>query len=96
MKSIEKHIGFLGFRAKDKVTGFIGVIDSVCFDLYGCIQVSLKPPMNEKGEIPTGYWVDINRVKILSKKQIVTPPNFEEGYQAEGKQGAADKPERIL
>jgi len=88
---IKKYLKFLGYRAKDKVTGFVGVVDSVCFDLYGCIQVSLKPPMNNQGEVRSGYWFDINRIQLLSKKSVIEVPNFEEGYQAEGKQGAADK-----
>ena len=91
-KVAEKHLSCLGYKAKDKVTGFSGVVDSVCFDLYGCIQVSLKPPVNAKGEVLNGYWFDINRIKILSKSPVVKAPNFKARYQAEGKQGAADKP----
>jgi len=89
---MEKHVSLLGYRGKDKITGFEGVVDSVCFDLYGCIQVSLKPRMNEKGEVSNGYWFDVNRLKITSKKLIVNAPDFKQGYQAEGRQGAADKP----
>jgi hypothetical protein len=31
----ERHIELLGLKAKDRITGFSGVIDSVCFDLFG-------------------------------------------------------------
>ena len=33
----------LGLKVKDKVTGFTGIITSVSFDLYGCIQVIITP-----------------------------------------------------
>ena len=88
----KKHIELLGFRAKDKVTGFEGVIDSVCFDAYGCIQVSLKPPMNKDGEVPQGYWFDVTRVVVDNSQRIVDLPDFYQGYVAEGKKGAAQKP----
>lgn len=94
MDTYKKHIELLGYKAKDKVTGFAGVIDSMCFDLYGCIQASLKPPMNDKGEIPQGYWVDVTRLEVNTKKRIVELPNFYEGYVANGKKGATDKPQQ--
>lgn len=87
-----RHIELLGYRGKDKITGFAGVVDSVCFDLYGCVQISLKPPMRDNGEIPDSYWFDVTRIEIFSKERVVNLPNFYEGYVAEGKKGPADKP----
>lgn len=92
MNTYERHIELLGYKAKDKVTGFSGVIDSVCFDAYGCIQISLKPPMNKDGEIPQGYWFDVTRLEIDTKKRVVEMPNFYQGYVAEGRKGASVKP----
>ena len=92
MNTYERHIELLGFKAKDKVTGFTGVIDSVCFDAYGCIQASLKPPMNKDGQIPDGFWFDVTRLEIDTKKRVVEMPNFYKGYVAEGRKGAAVKP----
>jgi len=92
MDTYKRHIDLLGYKAEDKITGFKGVIDSVCFDLYGCIQVSLKPPVDKDGKIPDSFWFDVTRLKINTKVRIVKLPNFYEGYVAEGKKGAADKP----
>ncbi len=88
MDVYKKHIELLGLSAKDKVTGFKGVIDSVTFDLHGCIQASLKPPIDEDGRIPGAYWVDVTRLEV-SKERIIDPPNFAEGYK-----GPSDKPSR--
>jgi len=88
----KEHIELLGFKAKDKVTGFKGVIDSICFDLYGCVQASLKPPMGKDGEIKNGYWFDVTRLEVDRKERVVALPNFHEGYVADGKKGPADKP----
>ena len=89
---VKEHLDKLGLKAIDKVTGFKGVIDSIAFDLYGCIQASLKPDIDKDGKIRESYWFDIARLRITSKETVMNPPNFDFGIQAEGKQGAAEKP----
>ena len=32
------HLELLGQKVEDKVTGFRGVVTTISFDLYGCIQ----------------------------------------------------------
>lgn len=87
MKSIcRKHLNLLGLKAQDKVTGFKGVITSLCFDLYGCIQATLTPISKENKRLDS-HWYDISRLKLISKKPVMDRPNFDYGKQAEGKQG---------
>ena len=87
-----KHLDLLGYRAKDLVTGFSGVVTSVGFDLYGCIQLVLTPPMIE-GKKAAGEWFDVHRVKITSTKPVMVVPDFTNNvYIGEGRKGAADKP----
>lgn len=92
MDTATTHLDLLGYRAEDKITGFKGVVDSISFDLYGCIQASLRPPMDSKGEIPTGHWFDLTRLDVDPTARVIEAPNFEEGYIAEGKKGPAEKP----
>ena len=92
MDTYKRHIELLGYKAKDKITGFSGVIDSICFDLYGCVQASLKPPVDKDGKIPEAYWFDVTRLEIKTNKRVVDMPDFYQGYVAEGKKGPADKP----
>jgi len=89
---IKNNIELLGYKVKDKVTGFKGVIDSVSFDIYGCVQVCIKPKMQKDGEVPQGYWFDVTRLEIDQKSRVVDMPNFYEEYIASGKKGPADKP----
>lgn len=86
------HIDKLGHTATDAVTGFTGVITSVSFDLYGCVQAVVTPKVDEKGETPQGKWFDIVRLKLKAKKKVLPTPDFAKGYIAEGKKGCADKP----
>lgn len=92
--SINSHVNLLGLKAKDKVTGFTGVIEIVYFDLYGCIQVVLRPPVNDKGESPDGKWFDASRMEIISNERVMKMPDYDKGYVAEGNKGPAEKPSR--
>lgn len=88
----KKHIELLGLKAEDAVTGFSGVISTVSFDLYGCVQVVLTPPVDEKGEMKDGKWLDVTRLKITDNEAVMELPDFSKGYIAEGKKGCAEKP----
>jgi len=91
----ERHINLLGYRATDKITGFSGVIETVGFELYGCVQVILKPPMDNEGKIPDARWFDVTRLDVDTSERVVPVPDFKSGYVAEGRKRAAhDKPIR--
>lgn len=93
MNTYKRHIELLGFNAKDKITGLEGVIDGICFDLYGCIQASLKPrTLDKDGKVKDGYWVDVTRLEINTTDRVMPVPDFYEGYVAEGRKGPAEKP----
>ena len=89
--STQRHIELLGKRAEDKVTGFKGVISSVSFDLYGCVQAVITPKASEE-EVKSGSWFDVTRLKITDEQPVMDLPDFSKGYVAEGKKGPAMKP----
>ena len=64
---------FLGFNAEDKVTRFKGVITSVSFDLYGCVQFLINPGLNKDGVLESSNWFDVSRVDI----KVTVPPVME-------------------
>jgi hypothetical protein len=87
-----EHYELLGLKAKDAVTGFHGVITTVSFDLYGCVQAIVTPPVDGKGEMPDSRWFDVTRLIIQNRKPVMQRPDFQEGYIAEGRKGCSDKP----
>lgn len=89
---MKKHINLLGKKAKDLVTGYSGVITTISFDLYGCVQAVITPPVDEKGETKNGTWFDVTRLQILSQAPVMDLPDFNQGYVAEGKKGCSIKP----
>jgi hypothetical protein len=90
--NVQKHLSNLGLKVEDSVTGFKGVVTSISFDLYGCVKAVVHPGMNADGKLGESHWFDMNRLKILDIKPVLTQPDFELGPVAEGKKGAAEKP----
>lgn len=89
---IKKHMSLLGLKVRDRIIGVEGVVQSICFDLYGCIQASVHPGLDKDGKVKDSYWFDVSRLEILSGKPAMAAPDFEYGSVARGEQGAADKP----
>jgi hypothetical protein len=88
-------INLLGQKARDKISCATGYITSVCFDLYGCIQVIINPcKMGEDGKMLDTYgWIDINRIIIINKNKIMKNPDFDEKYTSfKSVSGPSEKP----
>lgn len=85
-------IKLLGLRARDRVTGFEGVITSANFDLYGCVQVVMVPPA-EGGKLEDGRWFDVGRLEMLSDESVLPTPAFIQyaGVPTSYDKGAAPK-----
>ena len=92
MVAVKKHLDLLGLMVKDEVTGFTGVVTSISFDLYGCIQAIITPKVAKDGKKGDSHWHDVSRLTIKGKKPVIKLPDFDLGYIAEGKKGAAPKP----
>lgn len=87
---IRQHLSLLGHKATDCVTGVEGIVDSICFDLYGCVQASLNVGVDKDGKRKEGFWFDIKRLKVVSTKPVMKVPDFDQPEI-----GAADKPNRF-
>jgi hypothetical protein len=81
-------IELLGTQQRDKVTGFTGMVASVCFDAYGCVQAILTPKLGKDGKYPEGHWFDVSRLEP-TKKRLLPVPSFA-AYGVD--KGPAEKP----
>ena len=90
MKTIRENLNLLGFKGVDKVTGMKGVVTSVSFDLYGCVQLLLNPAVDlNNNKLANPYWFDEDRIRITGRKPVMTQPKFAMT------KGPADKPVHI-
>lgn len=74
---IKKHLELLGLEVKDKLTDLEGIVNSVDFNLFGCVHADVRPKKLDKdGKIATGVWLNVNRLIITSKKPVMEVPDF--------------------
>jgi len=92
MINIQKHLDMLGLDVEDRVTGFKGVVTSISFDLFGCIQAVVNPGTDKEGKVRDSHYFDVNRLEILSHTPVMRLPDFDLGPIAEGRHGPAEKP----
>jgi hypothetical protein len=69
---------FLGKKAKDKVTGFEGIITSKHIYLTGCIQYGIQPQIDKDGKVPDKEFFDEGRIEIVGKGISVDSVTVEE------------------
>ncbi len=94
MINVLKHLGMLGLKVEDRVTGFKGVVSSVGFDLYGCINAVINPGVDGEGKPRDSHWFDINRLRVVSDTPVMERPAFDWTPEAvsSGEKGPAEKP----
>jgi hypothetical protein len=92
--NIEEHLGLLGMRVEDRISGLAGVVTSVGFDLYGCIQATVHPGVNNDGSMKDQIWLDVCRLKVLGDEPVMARPsfNFTPEVISSGGKGPADRP----
>lgn len=56
----------LGLKAKDKITGFEGILTGRAQYLYGCDQYCIVPPARD-GKVGEVQWFDEGRIEITGK-----------------------------
>lgn len=57
----------LGDRARDRITGFAGIITGRCEYLTGCDQVLINPGKLRDDKVVEGAWFDVSRVELTGE-----------------------------
>jgi len=74
--NVLSYLEAMGRKVKDKVSGQEGVVTSVSFDLYGCVQYLLNPGIDKDGNQIQNWWMDEKRIVFLSKEPVMEVPDF--------------------
>lgn len=93
MTAMNNYFKILGFKVRDRVTGFAGVASTVSFDLYGCVQVVVTPEAKD-GKRADSEWFDHKRLEKTSTEPVMPVPNF--GQAVGDESGPAEKPHRRI
>lgn len=73
---VERTFNYLGKTVIDKVTKYSGIVTSVSFDLYGCIQCLVHPGLDSNNKLQDQNWFDINRLEISVSTPVMPLPKF--------------------
>lgn len=93
LPNVDAHIDLLGKSVKDRITGFKGTVISVNFDLFGCVQATVKPSSLDKdGKMIDAQWFDVNRLEVTDKKNRAMPIPAYAPKPADHDHGPAEKP----
>jgi hypothetical protein len=92
MENVQKHLSYLGLKVRDRVSQLEGVVTSVTFDLYGCVQTLVHTGVDKEGKLREQAWFDIARLEVLSPMPVMDQPDFVSGPVAEGLKGPSEKP----
>ena len=88
---MQAFLDLLGKKVRDRVTSLEGIVSSVSFDLYGCVQVAVSPGKDKDGTLLDSYWFDWKRLEVLDHNRAMPLPEYKEpGSEI----GAAEKPVR--
>lgn len=82
----------LGYRMKDRITGLTGVVTSISFDLYGCVQACLHPGLDKEGKVFELHWYDVGRLENVSDERVMAPPGFGDALAGAYDSGPETKP----
>lgn len=75
---MEKYLKLLGKPVRDRITSFVGVVTSISFDLYGCVQAIVTPPMDKAtGKQGDSHWFDTKRLEVTDENAVMEQPTFE-------------------
>ena len=68
----------LGKKAKDKITGFEGIITSRHEYLTGCAQYGIQPQIDKDGKVPDKAYFDEGRIEITGEGVSASSVSAEE------------------
>lgn len=91
MIHVKSNLELLGCKVRDKVTCFEGIVTSISFDLYGCIQTLVTPIIDTASDKSGSVWFDSNRLDVLCSTPVMRLPKYDFTDKYEQK-GPASKP----
>lgn len=61
-----------GWKVRDQITGYEGIITGICEYMTGCNQALVVPNhLDKDGKRQEGEWFDVQRLKRVGKSQVI-------------------------
>lgn len=73
-------MNLLGWKVKDKITGFSGVATGYITYITGCSQYGIVPESKD-GKYPDVIYIDKQRLEVVGKKPVVNMELIDSGAE---------------
>ncbi len=76
---VVESLQLLGYQVKDRVTGIEGIVTTITFDLYGCVQALVHPGLDKEGKARDQHWLDVARLHPIeadAERAMPVPQQF--------------------
>lgn len=68
----------LGDLAKDRISGFVGIVTGRGEYIYGCVQILLAPREVREGKPCDSHWFDEGRCEVVEAGVVAKPDSAAE------------------
>lgn len=58
----------LGDRARDRLTGLVGIVTQIGHYLCGDTSIGIQPESQEAGVVPPVHWIDSLRCEVIKPR----------------------------
>lgn len=65
----------LGDECRDKITGFVGIVQAHAVHLAGCDRLYLLPQVDKDNKYAEGMWIDIDMLEIV-RPNVLEPVKY--------------------
>ena len=72
----------LGNKARDRITGFEGIVVGKTVYINGCVSLLVRPRVDKDGKFPDGQWIDEPHLELIEGGIDVEPTIGGEQEQA--------------
>lgn len=74
-------MAMLGYKVKDRITGFTGVVTGQVKYISGCNQALVVPAVDKDGKLVEGQWFDEQRLDVdVQAAQIILDNSTSHGF----------------
>jgi len=86
----------LGWKVKDIITDFEGIVCGIVYYLTGCHQALVSPKVDNEGKRHNGEWFDIQRLERVGNCQVVVDNNQYNGCDISPGAGRSDVSPNVM
>ena len=82
----------LGDRAKDRISGFSGIVVAKTHWLNGCVRITIQPEKTDNGKTLDNATFDLEQIELVKPGVLLVQPNRNEPEPVRTRVAGGDRP----